>query len=253
MKHASFLGFNGLEILYSGIFEVTNPSSEFRNSKWRIKYGARKCKKLLDWDDIWYSEVFGITDYEFELRIQNSESRIKYGRLKAKITWLGWYLILEGFWSRWLRIRAQNLKIRNGGFHMADKNAKSYLIGMIFGTLEFSGQSLQLELKIEKFKLADTNWRIQPRCHGAVLWRLCQAASKKKCLNHYRSFSVYFCTKILFTNRLFVIEVYAIFRCTLTLCINMLRTKYVCYLLVYIILVCTIMLCTVPINALYKF
>ena len=28
-----------------------------------------KNTKLLDWDDIWYSGVFGVTDYESELRI----------------------------------------------------------------------------------------------------------------------------------------------------------------------------------------
>ena len=31
---------------------ITNPSSKFRNSKWRIQYGGRKSKKLFDWDDI---------------------------------------------------------------------------------------------------------------------------------------------------------------------------------------------------------
>ena len=41
---------------------ITNPSSEFRNSKWRIEYCGIKCKKLLDWDDTWYSRVFGVAD-----------------------------------------------------------------------------------------------------------------------------------------------------------------------------------------------
>ena len=32
-------------------------------------YGGRKCKKLLDWNDIWYLEVFGVADYESKLEI----------------------------------------------------------------------------------------------------------------------------------------------------------------------------------------
>ena len=49
---------------------ITNPSSQFRNSKWRNQYDKRECKKLLDWGDIWYSGVFEIGDYESELKMQ---------------------------------------------------------------------------------------------------------------------------------------------------------------------------------------
>ena len=49
---------------------ITNPSSTFRNSEWRIQYGGRQCKKLLNWDDIWYLRVFGIADYGFKLKGQ---------------------------------------------------------------------------------------------------------------------------------------------------------------------------------------
>ena len=49
---------------------ITNPHSKFRNSKRRIQYGGQKCKKLVDWDDIWYSEVFGVAEYESELKIR---------------------------------------------------------------------------------------------------------------------------------------------------------------------------------------
>ena len=50
---------------------ITNPSLKFKDSKWRIQYGRRKCKQSLDWDEIWYSGVFGVNDYEYELNIQN--------------------------------------------------------------------------------------------------------------------------------------------------------------------------------------
>ena len=49
---------------------ITNPDSKFRNSKWRIQYGGSMYKKLIDWDDILYAGVFGVTDYESELKVK---------------------------------------------------------------------------------------------------------------------------------------------------------------------------------------
>ena len=37
-----------------------------------------------------------------------------------KVTWIGWNLVLGGFWDRWLRILVQHLEIKNGGSNMAD-------------------------------------------------------------------------------------------------------------------------------------
>ena len=48
----------------------TNPSLEFRNSKWRIQYDEQKVKKLFDWKEIWQSRVFGVADYESERKNQ---------------------------------------------------------------------------------------------------------------------------------------------------------------------------------------
>ena len=62
---------------------ISNSSTEFRNSEWRIQYGGGTCKKLLDWDDIYYSGVFGVADYESELKFRNLEWRIHYGRRKC--------------------------------------------------------------------------------------------------------------------------------------------------------------------------
>ena len=39
---------------------ITNSSSTFRNSKWWMQYGGPEYKKLLDWDKICFSEVFGV-------------------------------------------------------------------------------------------------------------------------------------------------------------------------------------------------
>ena len=49
---------------------ITNVSLKFINSKWRIQYAGRKCKKLLDWDKIWYSGIIAVADYESGLNIQ---------------------------------------------------------------------------------------------------------------------------------------------------------------------------------------
>ena len=49
---------------------ITNLSVEFKNSTWRIQNSRLKCKKLFDWDEIWYSGVFGIANYESERKIQ---------------------------------------------------------------------------------------------------------------------------------------------------------------------------------------
>ena len=78
------LKFGNLKI--QGFLEslITNASSEFRNSKWRIHYGGRKGKKLLDWDEIWYAEVFGVADYESELKFRNSKCRMQYGGPKCR-------------------------------------------------------------------------------------------------------------------------------------------------------------------------
>ena len=45
------------EIWYSEVCGslITSPSSKFRNSKWRIQYGGKKYKKRLNLDEIRYS------------------------------------------------------------------------------------------------------------------------------------------------------------------------------------------------------
>ena len=61
LKHAFFSGFNRLDVRNLGVLKslITNLSSKFINSKWWIQYSWLKCKKLLDWDKIWYSGFFG--------------------------------------------------------------------------------------------------------------------------------------------------------------------------------------------------
>ena len=53
-----------------GSFGVADyPSLKFRNSQWRMEHGEPKCKKLLDCDEIWCSEDFGVADNESEIDI----------------------------------------------------------------------------------------------------------------------------------------------------------------------------------------
>ena len=57
-----------------------------------------KLQKLLDWDDIWYSAVFGVVDYKSELKIQKFGIAVLIWHTKMqKVTWLGWYLALGSF------------------------------------------------------------------------------------------------------------------------------------------------------------
>ena len=77
---------------------ITNRHSKFGNSKWRIQHGEPKCKNSLDWDENYYSGVFGVSDYELTL----------------------------------------NLEIQDGGYNMADENVKIHLIGMKIITRGFS-------------------------------------------------------------------------------------------------------------------
>ena len=65
------------EIWYSKVCGslITNPSSKFRNSKWRIQYGGKKYKKWLDLDE---------TRYSGNLTFKNEKWRIQYGVKNTK-------------------------------------------------------------------------------------------------------------------------------------------------------------------------
>ena len=54
---------------------ITNLSLKIINSKRRIQYSGRKCKYLLYWDDIWYSMVFKVAEYESKLKIFPKNAR----------------------------------------------------------------------------------------------------------------------------------------------------------------------------------
>ena len=68
------------EIWYSEVCGslIMNPSLKFRNSKWRIQYGGKKYKKWLDLDETRYSE---------NSTFKNGKWRIQYGVKKYK-RWL---------------------------------------------------------------------------------------------------------------------------------------------------------------------
>ena len=69
LKHPIFLVFDGFEILHSRIFGVADYESELRIQKFKVAHPIwrKKLKKLLDSGNIWYSGVFGVFDYESEL------------------------------------------------------------------------------------------------------------------------------------------------------------------------------------------
>ena len=48
---------------------IANISSKNRISKWRIQYGEKKCKKLIDSNGPRYLGFFRVADYEYELKI----------------------------------------------------------------------------------------------------------------------------------------------------------------------------------------
>ena len=102
-----------------------------------------------------YLGAFGVADYKSALEIQNGGSNMT--EKIQKFNWLWWYLVLGDFWSRWLRVWAENSEIRNGGFNMADQNVKSYLIEIIFGTREF----LTTLITNLSWKIRNSKWRIQ--------------------------------------------------------------------------------------------
>ena len=104
---------------------ITNPSSKFRNSEWRIQNGGRKCG----------------------------------------VTLLGWYLVFGGFWGQWLRIWAQNSEIRNGGSNMANKNSKLLHWDDIWYSGVFGVADYESKLQIKKFKMAGPIWRIKMRSY----------------------------------------------------------------------------------------
>ena len=72
LKHAFFIRFNGFKIEYSESFRV------------RIPYGSLKCKKLLDWDEIWYFKFLALLNTNPSSIFRNPNYQIKYGEPKCK-------------------------------------------------------------------------------------------------------------------------------------------------------------------------
>ena len=122
------------EICYWGGFSgslITNRRSIYRNSKWRIQYSGQKWKKLLDWDALWYWRVFGVADYESELKIE--KLKIAYPRWWPrvwKIIRLCWKFVSKRFLGRWLQIWSLILVIRHNGSILTVRELKNYSIWM---------------------------------------------------------------------------------------------------------------------------
>ena len=62
---------------------ITNLKSDFQNSKWRIQYGGRNGKKLAYKRYNLYIWVFGVADYESEVRF----SKFKMVDSKWRTKW----------------------------------------------------------------------------------------------------------------------------------------------------------------------
>ena len=67
-----------------------------------IQYGGPKCKKLLDLDEILYSGVIEVADYESEFKIPKFKMANPIWRTKMqKVTWSRWNSILGGIEVAW--------------------------------------------------------------------------------------------------------------------------------------------------------
>ena len=84
---------------------ITNLKLDFENSKWRIQYGGRQMKNFNNFPDIVYSRIFGVADYESEIRFWKFKMADPIWRTSNKIfqQFFG-YSVLENFYGRWLRI-----------------------------------------------------------------------------------------------------------------------------------------------------
>ena len=85
-----------------------------------------------------------------------------------KVTWLGWYLVLEGFWGRWWRTRVLNSQIQNGGLKC--KKSLDWDDTWYSGILEIG--DYESELIIQKFKMADPIWRTEMKKVTWLTWYL---------------------------------------------------------------------------------
>ena len=109
---------------------ITNPRLTFWNSKWRILCGWLNATNYLNYLNFCTQGFSGSLITNLSLPFRNSKKWIQYSWLKLqKVTWLGWNLVLQILWRRWLRIRAQRSKIQNVRFNMADQNVKSKKLG----------------------------------------------------------------------------------------------------------------------------
>ena len=103
---------------------ITNPGSKLTNTKWQILYGEQKWKKPLVGDDILYSGLFGVADYESKFKITKFEI--------ADLIW---------------QTKMQNLL-----------DCDDILYSGVFGVADYRSM-----LKIMKFIKADPKWRTKMR------------------------------------------------------------------------------------------
>ena len=140
---------------------ITNPSSKLTNTKWQIQYGGQKWKKLLVCDDILYSELFGVADYESKLEIEKFEIADLIWQTKMQ-NLLDCDDILYAGVFRVADCRSM-LKIRK--FIKADpiwrtKMQKVDWLGWNLVLREFWGRWYETEFEIQKLNMADQNAKL---------------------------------------------------------------------------------------------
>ena len=115
---------------------ITNQRWTFRNSKWRMQYRWLTCKKLFDWDEIWCSGVFWVTDREFELQKFRMADPIWLNKLSPEIFWFDALLSRKRFIQLW------NILL-----------SKKYVQSNLFSITRFIPKSFRLAL-LNVFKLS---------------------------------------------------------------------------------------------------
>ena len=86
-------------------------------------------KKLLEWDEIWYSDVFDVANHECKINIQKFKiTDLIWLTKMQKIVLMRYNLVLEVVWRRRLRIRIniQKFKISDAIWGTKMRKAKSY-------------------------------------------------------------------------------------------------------------------------------
>ena len=116
--------------VFSGML-ITNPRSDFENSKLRFQYGGPKFGKLSNFHRNLYILYFWIADSEYAVRFSKFKivDPIWRKEILKKFQFLC-ELVYGGFRGCWLRFCRQILKIKNDSANIVDHGFEYYFIYM---------------------------------------------------------------------------------------------------------------------------